>query len=223
MAGKLRIMGLGLLPFAAVAVAGTPAHEIHLNVRQTYHVANTVMVARMQASASGQSAPELAPVVNQKVHWALQQADKVKNIQAQSVAYSTQRHYVDGKPGAWSVEQTIRFSGPQSSLFDQLLGHLQSRLELVSLQAEPASAARDKAETVAARQAIQHFRERASNACKAFGYAKSELNSVQINDLRTPLTPALRMMTVGTAVNSTPGESSLSVEVSGSVQCIADH
>ncbi|WP_139111738.1 SIMPL domain-containing protein, partial [Acidithiobacillus thiooxidans] len=180
---------------------------------------NTLMVAQLQASATGPNAADLGQKVNAKMRWALQQTGKADHVQAQTMNYHTQRDYVDGKPDGWTVQQTLQVSAPQSSRLDQLLGDLQSRLELVSMQAAPTESARESAATAAAHQAIQRFKQRANNFCKDFGYAQSVLNSVQINTLRSSPGPVM-MMAARTPVASAPGESAMSVEVSGSVHCL---
>ncbi|TQN52490.1 hypothetical protein DLNHIDIE_02382 [Acidithiobacillus thiooxidans ATCC 19377] len=219
MKNAMKILLWGLFPVSLAASAGTAAQEINLSVQQAYHVPNTLMVAQLQASATGPNAADLGQKVNAKMRWALQQTGKADHVQAQTMNYHTQRDYVDGKPDGWTVQQTLQVSAPQSSRLDQLLGDLQSRLELVSMQAAPTESARESAATAAAHQAIQRFKQRANNFCKDFGYSQSVLNSVQINTLRSSPGPVM-MMTARTPVASAPGESAMSVEVSGSVHCL---
>lgn len=209
-----------LLPFSLLASADTGTQLIQLGVQQSYHVANTVMLAQMQASASGADAADLAQQVNAKMHWALQQLSAEKGLQAQTLNYYSQRDYVDGKPSGWTVKQLLQVRGPQSSQLDHVLGKLQSRLELISMRAEPSESVRQAAEAQAAKQAITRFRERASNYCKDFGYNQSVLDTVRISAPRVTPGPVPLMMAVQAPVASAPGESAMSVEVSGSVRCL---
>ncbi|PKY11142.1 hypothetical protein B1757_06045 [Acidithiobacillus marinus] len=212
-----------LLPFSLLASADTGTQLIQLEVQQAYHVKNSVMLAQMQASASGANAADLAQQVNAKMHWALQQLNAEQGLQGQTQNYNSQRDYVNGKPSGWTVKQILQIRGAQSSQLDHVLGKLQSRLELISLRAEPSESARQAAEAQAAKQAITRFRERASNYCRDFGYSQNILDVVRISTPRVSPSPVPMMMAVRAPVASAPGESALAVEVSGSVKCLGSH
>lgn len=220
---KWKVLMLIFLPFPALAATEFPARQIQLSVvDQPYQVTNTVMSAMLQATASGKNTAELADAVNKKTHWALQQVHAVQGVQIQSNEYQTQPDYTDGKRSGWTVKQNLQITATNLTDFDRVLGKLQSRLELVSLKSEPALAARDAAEQVASHQAIARFRKRAMAACGDFGYADMRLNTVQILAKRASTVPGVMMAaTARSPVESAPGESALSVEVSGSVQCVS--
>ncbi|WP_414041894.1 SIMPL domain-containing protein [Acidithiobacillus sp. M4-SHS-6] len=210
-----------LLPFSLLASADTGTQLIHLGVRQSYHVANTVMLAQMQASASGPNAADLAQQVNTKMHWALQQLAAEQHLQTQTLNYYTQRDYGDGKPTGWTIKQILQIRGPQSSQLNHVLGKLQSRLELISMSTEPSESARQAAEAQAAKQAITRFKAHAHDFCRDFGYSQSVLDVVRISSTHvTPGPVPMMRMAVQTPVASAPGESAMAVEVSGSVRCL---
>ncbi len=196
--------------------------RIHLAVRQDYTVPNNRMSAIMEATASGKDPAKLAADVNREMQWALLQSGKIPGVIATTGAYSTQQRFDAIRSVGWTLTQTLTLRTDSIGVLPPLLGTLQSRLQLLSMSSAPSQKAERLAEDQALHQAAVHFRHRAAQLCKTFGYAGFRLMRLQTGGETVPLPvmrPQVMMATVPGPVAVSPGETNSTVTLQGTVIC----
>lgn len=134
------------------------------------------------------------------------------------------RYDRDGKITGWQGSVELVLQGRDFALISTTAGKIQT-LTMGNVSFGLSREARDRLEGAAQAMAIEHFKARASQIAKGFGFAGYTLREVSVNTNDQPMPPRPRMMALeaGAAMSSAPvpvqaGNSTVLVTVSGTVQ-----
>lgn len=206
----------------------TPVTDrISFRVEVGREVQNDRVTALLQAHAEGRDAARLADEINDAMSWALQQVKDVKDVTSQSGNYRTYPVYDKRKIVNWRGAQELRLESHDVPALTRLLGTLQERLQMQSMQFSVSPVARDAVEDELIAEALAAFGKRASliaGSLKADGY---ELLDVSINSTGHPPVIPMRMESAArvSAASVAPpaveqGSSRISVQVNGSIRLL---
>jgi len=199
--------------------------RISFSVEAGREVQNDQVSALLQAHAEGRDTAKLADEINDAMRWAMQQVKDVKDVTSQSGNYRTYPVHDDRKIVGWRGSQELRLESHDVPALTRLLGILQARLQMQSMQFSVSPAAREVVEDELIAEALAAFGKRASliaGSLKAGGY---ELLDVSINSAGHPPVMPMRMESAArvSAASVAPpaveqGSSRISVQVNGSIR-----
>jgi predicted secreted protein len=134
------------------------------------------------------------------------------------------RYGRDGKMSGWSGTAELILEGRDFQRITQTAGRIQS-LTMGGVSFGLSREQRARVESEAQTQAIERFKQRATELAKNFGFAGYTLREVSVNSSEPGFPPRPRMMAMEAkgaaadlAVPVEAGKSAVSVTVSGSVQ-----
>lgn len=208
--------------------ADTPISDrVSFRVEASREVQNDQVDAVLLAQAEERDAAKLANDINQTMNWAMQQVRTGGRITPRSGNYRTYPVYDNKKIVRWRGVQELRLESQDVQALSRLLGSLQERLQIQSMQFSVSTATRDEIEDELITEALAAFRRRASLIAKSLGASDYGLLDVSVSGAgRPPLIP-VRMESaarISTASVSPPaleqGSSRISVQVSGSIRLL---
>ncbi len=196
-------------------------------VEASREVQNDQVAAILVAQAEGRDAAKLANDINRTMNWALQQVRAEKSITPRSGNYRTYPVYDNGKIVRWRGVQELRLESPDVQALSRLLGRLQARLQIQSMQFSVSTVARDAIEDELIAEALTAFRRRASLIAKSLEASGYTLLDVSISGAGRPPVVPVRMETAArvSAASVAPpaleqGSSRISVQASGSIHLL---
>jgi len=201
--------------------------RVSFRVESSREVQNDRVAAVLQAHAEGRDATKLADAINSAMRWALQQVKVVKAITPQSGNYRTYPVYEDRKIVRWRGVQELRLESQDVAALSRLLGTLQSRLQIQSMQFSVSTGVRDAVEDELISEALAAFSKRASLIAESLKASSYTLLDVSIGNSGRPPAVPMRMESaarVSVASVAPPaveqGSSRISVQVSGSIRLL---
>ncbi|UCE32640.1 MAG: SIMPL domain-containing protein [Burkholderiales bacterium] len=209
----------GLL-LATGALAGP---TLSLGAEAQRMVANDQMTARLAIERDGPRVGTLNQEVLAALRAALDEARQVPGIEARlGSVWTSQRRGPRGELQGWRVRGEVVLSSQAMDALGALAGRLAERMQLAGVSFALSDAARAKVERELLNEAAGAFRQKASDAASAFGYAGYQIRELTLGQAPqlVPRSPALARMAVAEAapVPSEGGESQVSVQVSGIVE-----
>lgn len=224
-----------VLAFAAWLVGAAPARaadpappmrRVEFGVQSSREVANDWVRASVGVTDEDEDSAKLAERVNQAMAWALERARASAGIQARSGGYST--FPVDdpkrGERRFWRASQELLLEGPDPRAMSELLGVLQSRVQLRSIDFTLSPAQRRKVEDELIDEALAAFLARAERVQKQLGGRGYEIVQVSIGSSGgAPPVPMMRAEMAMSSAKLTPpafegGTSELVVHANGSIE-----
>ncbi len=125
-------------------------------------LANDLMLAQLFVEQTGDNPAQLANSVNKIVNEALRVAGDVRDIKAATAGYQTYPVYSKGnRLEGWRVRSEIRLESKDFKAVSNLIGRLQSTMQLSYLGFSVSNEARRQAENEMIAEAIANFRTRA--------------------------------------------------------------
>ena len=186
------------------------------------------VAAVLAAQRQGAKAAELAREVNGLVTWGLKQAKAVPKVQVQTLAYETVPVYLKGSLSGWRVTQSIRLRARDAAVISELIGRLQERLLLQSVDYVVSDDRRKAAEADLIGRTLDAFKARARLIAERMGQPHYRMVEMHVNTGGQPPTPLFRSAPVGRAAAaeaSTPvppsigaGMQTLRVGISGVIE-----
>jgi predicted secreted protein len=186
------------------------------------------VAAVLAAQRQGAKAAELAREVNGLVTWGLKQAKEVPKVQVQTLAYETVPVYLKGSLSGWRVTQSIRLRARDAAVISELIGRLQERLLLQSVDYVVSDDRRKAAEADLIGRTLDAFKARARLIAERMGQPHYRMVEMHVNTGGQPPTPLFRSAPVGRAAAaeaSTPvppsigaGMQTLRVGISGVIE-----
>ena len=198
--------------------------RIDFSVVAARQVENDTLVAILYAQREGEDTGRLVDEVNRAIQWGLAQARKAAGLKIQTLDYRTNPVYRNQKLQGWRVSQSIRLESRDSSQLSRILGILQERLAVRSIQYEVSPARRAQVETELIGEAIEQFTKRAeliTDALDRKGYRLVRMNvntSFSPPPRRAPHLMAMRAEAAAAAPELAAGTQSLQVHVSGTIE-----
>ena len=219
---------LGLaLACAAMAGNARAAEEQRYNVvdlqaEAQREIQNDVMVAVLYVEQNGENPAQVANAVNKIVNSALRTAAEVKGVKAVTGGYQTSPIYgKNNRLESWRVRSEIRIESKDFNAASNLIGKLQSSMQLAYLGFTVSPEARRQAENEMIAEAIANFRVRADIVKQSLDGRGYKIRRMAVNTggfhPRPVYGRALAAQDVA-APNVEGGVSQVTVNVNGSIE-----
>jgi len=229
----LRNLLLLLCSASAVFSAASSAEPVIAEDRVSFQVevgrdvGNDRMVAIMNATAEEKKPANVADRINSTMTWALDQARANKPVRSRSGSYRTYPVYEDRKIVRWRGSQELQLESQDVDQLSQLVGTLQSRLQIQSLQFSVSPDRRRQVENELIVQALEAYQARAEIIRESLGAKTFRLLDINIQSGgQSPVIPMRAVSTLSRASVSKPaleqGTSRVTVQVSGKIRLLRD-
>ena len=136
--------------------------RVHLSYTASDDVSNDVVVAVMFYQRDGENASALADEVNQVMRQAVESALKTPAVRAQTLQYQAMPVYRNNKLAGWRVRQALRLESSDTDALSALMGELQDKLSVQSVDYLLSAQARQAAEERLIAEALAGFGKRAA-------------------------------------------------------------
>jgi predicted secreted protein len=215
----------GLAAPAARADEPPPMRRVDFSVQASRQVANDWVRAVVGVTEEDEDAARLADRVNTAMAWALERARARSGITARSGGYST-FPVNDPKRGErrfWRASQDLILEGADAKAMSDLLGELQTRVQLRSLDFTVSPEQRRKVEGELIDEVLAAFTARAERVRQRLGKKGYEIVQISIGTGGgMPPVPMMRTMAMEAKDMAAPaleaGTSELVTTASGSIQ-----
>jgi predicted secreted protein len=200
-----------------------PQHRARFSVESTRDVDNDWITAVVGITAEDTDPARLADRINREMAWALEQARAEARVKAKSGGYSTFPIHEEGRIRRWQASQQLVLEGGDTAAMTQLVGILQSRLQLQSFQFSVSEALRKKVQEELVSEALAAFRARAELVAKGLGASGYALDDVSVETGSPGFPMPMHRMEMATMAKDMAapaveaGTSRVSVTVSGAV------
>ncbi len=225
---KQLLLLLPVFIFAAVgqALAADAApryNQIHFQVERSRTVDNDRMQAVLSVTAEDASAARLADQINRTMDWAVKTAKTRPGIEVRSGNYRTYPVYSKDKIQRWRAVQELILEGTDFAGLSTLIGQLQERLQVASINFSVSPARRAAVEDELIAQTLDAFKQRAELVRKRLAAKGYRIVDVAINTGGGQAAPIMMRAAAMEASSIAPpaveaGTSTLSVNVSGVVE-----
>jgi predicted secreted protein len=209
----------------ATAADDTPRYnQIHFQVERNRPVDNDRMHAVLSLTAEDDNAARLADQVNRTMDGALKTAKARPKIEVRTGSYRTWPVYDKNKIRRWRATQELILEGADFAELGNLIGQLQERLQVTSINFSISPARRAAVEDELIAQALAAFKQRAELVRKQFAAKGYRLVNVSINTGDGQPVPLMRGMAMEAMDKSVAppaleaGTSILSVNVGGMIE-----
>lgn len=212
-------------PAALGAEDPPPMRRVDFAVQASREVANDWVRAVVGVTDEDGDAAKLADRVNQAMAWALERARARSGVSAKSGGYSTfpVQDPRKGERRFWRASQDLLLEGADPRAMSELLGELQSRVQLRSIDFTVSPAQRRKVEDELIDEALAAFLARAERVRQRLGGRGYEIVQISIGTSGgAPPVPVMRAMAMEAKDMTAPaleaGTSELVTNASGSIQ-----
>ena len=221
--GMVIAAALGLAPVAAAGDTPLTYDRVSLQAAASAEVGNDILVAVLFAQREGDNAQELAAEVNSAIAWGLEIAKGQSEVKVQTLDYNTAPVYDKQRLTGWRVSQQLRLRSENAGALGELIGRLQERLAVRSLDYRLSPDKRSAAERQLVVEAIASFKRRAGLVAEQFGRPDYRVVDLQVNTGSEPV----RMRSVRAAAMSAEaavapvleaGTQRVEVHVSGTIE-----
>lgn len=200
-----------------------PGHRVQFQVESSREVANDWIRAVVGTTAEAVESAAVAAQVNDTMAWALDQARREKRVDVKSGGYQTYPVHEKGKLRRWRASQDVMLEGGDTEAMTELVGKLQTRLELRSFQFSVARETREQVQEELVVEALRAFQKRAKLVSDSLGAGDYAIDNISINTGGRQVPPP--MMRAESMVRSKgytapaveAGNSRVTVSVSGSI------
>jgi len=198
-------------------------NQVSFSVSSSEEVANDTLVALLYVQHEGGQADKLADAVNQTIRWGLSQTQGRPEIKTQTLDYRTDPIYNKGKITGWRVRQSLRLESKDTSSLSELIGDLQSRLKVQSINYEISTEQQEAAQERLITESLTKFEARARQIAgdlKRPGYQLIQLN---LNTGHYNPQPRMRSYAMAESMDVEPpqikaGTGTLTVTANGTIE-----
>lgn len=223
----IAFVSVAALLTAAQVFAHDPAptyDRINFQVSAMQEVENDTLVAVMYSERSGPQPTTLADDVNKTITWAVNLAKKKSGIKVQTLNYRQDPLYKNQSVAGWKVRQSIRLESSDTTALSALIGELQVRLSVASLNYTVSPDVRKTVEDTLIAEALGRFRQRGKLIASQMG--RPDYRIVNLDVATSGRVPGpVRMRSVAAMAESSvaaptlePGEQTVTVQVSGTIE-----
>ncbi|MGY6216439.1 SIMPL domain-containing protein [Methylolobus aquaticus] len=142
---------------------------------------NDMLVALLFCKLEGPVAAPLANEVNQSVAKALQGAQRVPGISAQTLDYRSEVIYQKARVSGWRVRQSLRLECRDGALLGSLLGELQRNLSLESIAYQVSQERMREVDDSLVATALKAFQQRADLVTRELGRSGYRIVTLQVD------------------------------------------
>ncbi len=197
---------------------------IDLNVEASQAAPNDLFRATVFAENSGSNLKTVSSRTNEQMAEATQTGKRYNQVKLQSGSTSTYPVY--GKAGrieSWRMRSELQLESKDAEKLSELLGQLQDKLGLSSVQFLPSPETRKQAEEKAIQAALAAFQERAGLIARSLGktYRIKQLNVSSNGQFQPPMMYRKASSMMAEAAAPMPmeaGESQIQVNVGGQIE-----
>ncbi len=211
--------------FASPAAAADEApryNQIHFQVERSRPVDNDRMHATLAITAEDDSAARLADRINRGMDWAVKTAKTRTGVEARSGGYRTYPVYNKEKIQRWRATQELLLEGSDFAELGSLIGQLQERLQVTSINFSVSAERRRAVEDELIAQALGAFKQRAELIRRQLAAKSYRIVDVSINTGGGQPAPLMRGLALEAASVTPPaveaGASILTVNVGGAIE-----
>jgi predicted secreted protein len=208
----------------AVAADAAPRYnQVHFQVERSRPVDNDRMRATLAITAEDDNATRLADTINRTMDWALKTAKAHGKTEVRTSAYRTYPVYNKEKIRRWRGTQEMTLEGTDFAALGGLIGQLQERLQVTSVDFTVSPTRRAAVEDELIVQALDAFKRRAELVRKNLAAKGYRIVDVSINTGGGhPAPVVMRAASLESNSLAPPaleaGTSTLSVNVSGVIE-----
>lgn len=223
-----RLLVIAFILFPAMADTATAADEparynqIHFQVERSRPVDNDRMQVVLSVTAEDDNAARLADRINRTMDWALKAAKTKSKIVTRTAGYQTHPVYDKEKIRRWRATQELLLESPDFAELGGLVGQLQERLSVTSINFSVSAERRRTVEDELIAQVLDAFKQRAELVRKQFAAKGYRIVSVSVNTGGGQPMPQMRGLAMEAASVAPPaleaGTSTLSVNAGGSIE-----
>lgn len=220
----LLILMLLLSATFACAHDTDPTYDrVSLDASAEQEVENDTLVAVLFAEHQAQRQKDVSTVVNEAVRWALDKAKGKSGIKVQTTQYNTSPVYNKKVISGWRARQSIRLESTDADLISDLIGELQERMSIGSINYAVSKSARDAVEEALTSAALEQFKRRAELVARDLGRKSYRIVQLHINTQGgrpQPIAYAARVATMEAAQAPAieAGVQTVTVAVSGTIE-----
>ncbi|MFT4560351.1 MAG: putative secreted protein [Gammaproteobacteria bacterium] len=208
-----------------------PAHEVDpsfdriaLSVSAEREVDNDTLVAVLFSEHQSQRQQSVSQEVNNAIGWALKKSKQTSDIKVQTTQYNTSPIYNKQSITGWRARQSIKLESTNAQTMSELIGELQERLSIGSVNYTVSKVARDLVEESLIAEALALYRRRADLVTREL--ARKQYRVVQLNIDAQGARPSHTVYStrgiaakgVATAPAIEAGAQTLTVNVSGNIE-----
>ena len=200
-------------------------NQVSLTASAEREVENDLLIVNLYAEHQAQKQQDVANHVNKAIHWALEKVKKVDGVKVQTTQYNTSPLYNKQIINGWRARQAIRLESMDATRLSELIGDLQERLLVGSINYGVSKQARDLAEEELTQEALAQFTRRATQIAKALGRDGFQIVQIHVNTQGgrpVPMSYAVRGLAKAEAMDAAPaiesGVQNVSVSVNGTVE-----
>lgn len=208
----------------AMAADDVPRYnQIHFQVERSRPVDNDRMQAVLNLTAEDDNAARLADQINRSMDAALKTAKARAKIEVRTGSYRTYPVYNKEKIQRWRATQELILEGADFTELGSLIGQLQERLQVASMNFSVSPARRAAVEDELIAQALDAFRQRAELVRRQLAAKGYRIVDVSINTGGGQPVPIMMRAAAMEAASVAPpaveaGTSTLTVSVSGVIE-----
>jgi len=206
-------------------------NRIHLSAVAVSEVENDLKVAELYSKHQGKNSVKVSNQINRDITWAVKAA-KASGVEVKTLGYNTtplyeynKNRYNRNKIVGWSAEQAIQIKSRDSELLGEVIGKLQKKLKMRSLNYQVSKDKQAKVKAKLIDEAIAKFVKRARKIAKGFAMNSYKLVNVNINTGAHFPRPAYRgksvMMAADAVMESATvesGTSEINVSITGEIE-----
>jgi predicted secreted protein len=197
-------------------------NQVRLQAEQSEAVSNDTMHVTLRTFAESRDPADLASTINRDMDWALQVAKGVKGVEVSTGGYQTYPVHKDNVIKSWRGQQDLMLEGLDHEALGRLVGQLQEKLQVRSMQFSVSDERRRAVENRLIARTLDAFRERAGivgGSLEAKGYRIVELN-INTSRHQPPMPYQARMaaMEAAAPVVTEAGDSDIRVSINGTVE-----
>ncbi len=207
----------------------TVEDQVNFQVQAGRDVENDRVVAVLSATAENRDPAKLADSINSDMHWAVEGLKDQSAIKTQSGSYQTYPVYDNKKIVRWRGRQDLQLESGDVDALSKVLGDLQERLQIQSLQFSVSPEKRIAVESALIEEALAAFQKRAELISRSLGAENYGLvdMSIHTGGMRPPIpiraeAASMTSRAAATAPAIEQGTSRLTVQVNGRIQLQRD-
>jgi predicted secreted protein len=228
-AGFLFCTAAFAMPAVSFADSEQAEDQVSFRIEVGRDVENDLVTAILNVTAEALKPAKLADTINSTMSWALEQARANQKVKSRSGAYQTYPVYEDKKIVRWRGRQELQLESQDVDRLSELVGILQSRLQMQSLQFSVSPDKRRQIEDTLIEQALTAYQQRADIIRKSLGAQGYTLLEVDIHtagqDRPMPVRAEAVSMLSRSSVSQPAmeqGTSRVNVQVSGKIRLLRD-
>lgn len=222
----LLLAALLVLTSTAYAAEEPQYNRVDFSTEALREVGNDLLQAQMRLEVTDQSPARVAQLLNTTVNEALKKAAAFPAVKAASGNYTTYPIYgKNNRLDGWRGNAQIRLESRDFKAAGELIGELQTSMQLAGVSFTVAPETRRKLEDELVGEGLAAFRKRAEAIRESLGGSGYKIIHVGINSGGYHPQPRMAGMTAMKAMEASApefsgGESDLTMQISGSIEII---